>query len=129
MHACTTFWHPMQVQVANTQWILIVELHQFHNLYNAEIRSNAFCCCDLNKPCQSHASNLQGCDGYCDTQFSAYVSHCIQPYQCILFSSTFENTASIINLNYTFIFVLNSLPDMVSVKNSVRITNLNIVLS
>ena len=38
----------LKVQVAKTQWLLSLELHQFHNLYNAEvISSEEFCCCDI----------------------------------------------------------------------------------
>ena len=114
IYTYTTFWKSIQVQVANTQWILFVELHQFHNLYNAEVRSNEFCCCD--DSCNSQASKPQECDAKCDTWFTANVSHCIQPYWCSFNSSTIWATASIINLNYKFYFLLNSFPDMVSAK-------------
>ena len=107
----------MQVPVANSQWIFIVELHQFHNLYNAEVISDeGICCCDSSEPCASQASELPGCGEKCDTWFTADVSHCMPPYPCSIYTSTIRNAPSIINFNNKLIFVLNSLSDMVSVK-------------
>ena len=111
----------LQVQVSNTQWIIIVELHQFHNLYNAEMSSDdsdeGICCCDSSQvePCASQASELQGCGRTCDTLFRANASHRIQAYPCSFSTSTRWNTPSIDELN-KFVFVLSSFPDMVSAE-------------
>ena len=81
----------LQAQVAKTQWVLFVELHQFNNLYNAEvISSGGFCCCgiepanyDNNYYCNKRkAEYLPVCSPSCDTWLHAEVSHCIDPYPC-----------------------------------------------
>ena len=111
----------LQVHVSNTQWIMIVELHQFHNLYNAEMSSDdsneGICCCDSSQdqPCASQASKLQGCGRKCDTQLRANASHCIQAYPCSFSSSTHWSTPSIYD-SEKFVFVLSGFPDMVSAE-------------
>ena len=106
----------MQVQVASTQWILIVELQQFHNLYNAEMKSEKVCCCDSSELCVLQAADLQGCEGYCDIWLSADVSHCTQPYPCSFSTWVYYDTSLMDNLKDKFIFGLSSFPDRVSVK-------------
>ena len=109
----------LQVQVADTQWIIIVELHQFHNLYNAEMSRDdsdeGICCCDSSRPCASQASKLHGCDATCDTLLRANGSHCIQAYPCSFSTLTRWSTPSI-NDSYKFVFVLSSFSDMVSAE-------------
>ena len=113
----------LQVQVATTQWILMVELHQFRNLYNAEVIGNhGFCCCDIEPTnnnylqyCEEKAASLQGCSPSCDILLNAYVSHCIEPYPCSFYTTVWFDTASIDNFNDRFIFVLSSSPDEVRV--------------
>ena len=34
------------VQVTSSEWFLVVQIQDFLNLYNAEIRNNHYCCCD-----------------------------------------------------------------------------------
>ena len=112
----TQLFDNLQIQVANTQWILIVELHQFHNFYNAEMSSNEFCCCDSSESCVLDASKLQDCVENCDTWFTAEVSQCMQYYTCSFFTPILVDTPPIINLKNKFIFVLTSYPDFVSVS-------------
>ena len=76
----------MQVQIAKTHWLLLVEFHQFANLYNAEmIIGDGFCCSDANYLCTSEqAEHLPDCEPLCDTCLKAYVSNCIVPMPCLL---------------------------------------------
>ena len=34
------------MQLAKSEWFQVVQMQDFENLYNAEIRSNQYCCCD-----------------------------------------------------------------------------------
>ena len=34
------------VQVASSEWFLVVQMQDFLNLYDAEIRNSYYCCCD-----------------------------------------------------------------------------------
>ena len=109
----------LQVQlVVKTQWVLFVELHQFRNLYNAEVISGGgFCCCD-NPPTphnymyhyctDGEAKSLSGCSPSCDTWLNASVSHCTDPNPCSFSTEVLSQTASIDNFNEKFIFALNS---------------------
>ena len=39
------------VQVVSSEWFLAVQIQDFENTYNAEIRNNdQYCCCDSNVP-------------------------------------------------------------------------------
>ena len=117
VYTCTTFWQPIQVQLAKTQWILIVDLHQFHNLFNAEkANSERVCCCDSADECTLEADDLQGCSEYCDIWLRVNVSHCTQRYPCSLSTSVYYNTALIDNLKDRFFFILSASSDTVSVN-------------
>ena len=110
----------IQVQLAKTQWILIVDLYQFHNLFNAEMaNSEEVCCCDSTEKCAVDADDLQGCSADCDIWFDVYVTHCTQPYQCSFstFTSVDYDTALIDNLKNRFFFILNASSDTVSVNS------------
>ena len=113
----------VQAQVVKTKWLLSVELHQFHNLYNAEVINGlGFCCCDvqpLNSNylyyCEAELKHLLGCNSSCDTWLNASVSHCIEPNPCSFSTEVRFGTASIDNFNEKFIFVLSSFSDVVRV--------------
>ena len=77
------------------------------------MRCGKFCCCDSIKPCQSLASQLEGCGEQCDTRLSANVSQCTQPYPSSFSTSVHENP-SVDNLKDKFIFDLSTVPDTVS---------------
>ena len=34
------------VQVASSEWFLVVQIQDFENMYNDDIRNNEYCCCD-----------------------------------------------------------------------------------
>ena len=115
----------LQAQVVRTQWLLSVELHQFHNLYNAEVVSDhGFCCCDIDPTpkyylyyCNGEPKYLSGCNSSCDTGLNASVSHCTDPNPCSFSTEVRFDTASIDNFNEKFIFALSSS------SNAVRVTN------
>ena len=46
------------MQVASTEWILAVQIHNFTNLYNVEIVNDNYCCCDDNQSCGSVLNDL-----------------------------------------------------------------------
>ena len=100
----------------NTQWLLSVELHQFHNWYNVEvIPDEGFCCCDVDlngknykQFCNEEDKNLSGCYPYCDTWLNASVSHCIEPNACSFSTAVHFHTALMDNFNEKFIFALSS---------------------
>ena len=111
-----------------TKWILLVELHQFHNLYNAEMIDNhGICCCDTTLPwstsnyyCNTQVANLTFCNqltwAACDTWLNASVSHCLPPFPCSFSTETHTETSSVDNMNDIFVFVMSSSPNTVSVS-------------
>ena len=113
--------NPLQVQVSKTQRILLVKLHQFHNLYNVGKTSQQICCCgfaeNYNFYCKEQVADLPNCTGSCDTRFRAYVSPCLTTsYPCSLDTKVYYASSSIDDLNDTFIFVLDSFHGMVRVN-------------
>ena len=125
----------LQVQVVKTQWLLIVELHQFRNLYNAEVIDGyGFCCCDTSSNdyifnCEEIAEYMDyhNCKPSCDTWLNASVSHCIEPNACSYSTKVRLNSASLYILNEKFIFVLSTCcsPDTVRITKSLRILFIN----
>ena len=113
----------LQIQLATCQWILIVELCQFHNRYNAELISGqGFCCCDAkeedyDEKCNVHVTDLPQCPAKCDTVFNISVHPCLSTHSCSVATATHCNSASIPNLDYTFVLILESLPSKVSFVN------------
>ena len=118
-----------QVQVVKTEWILLVELRQFHNLYNAEMIDNhGICCCDTtyswsknNDYCNAQVANLTFCNQLiweCDTWLNASVPHCLTPFPCSFSTETHTVTSSVDNMNDTFVFVMSSSPNTVSVSGA-----------
>ena len=110
----------IQVQLAGCQQVLIVQLHEFENIYNAEvIEGRGFCCCDKktkDKNCKQQLKDLPDCPAKCDTWFSIYLSPCQSPLLCSTSTlSTCEGT-SVLSLEYTYEFVICSSQDTVSVN-------------
>ena len=115
--------------MVKTQWLLFVELHQFRNLYHAEVdvRGYGSCCCD------DPSTYMDCCDGGdyypslctpdCDTWLNASVSHCIEPNACSFSTPVQFHTASIDNFNEKFIFALSCS------SNAVRITRIKFMHS
>ena len=108
------------------QWLLIVELHQFHNLYNAiMVSGEGFCCCEYTEPdvqCNEEAAeSLPDCEP-CDTWLSASVSHCTEPSPCSFstLGHSDPSPTSTYNLTEKFVFVLSAgvSPDEVRVTKN-----------
>ena len=75
----------MQAQVANAQWILVVELNLVHESSAADTDPSPCCCvfpqinqCDY----VQDDSFVPSCTGICDTRLRAYLSHCQMPKNC-----------------------------------------------
>ena len=108
------------MQPANCQWLLTVDLHQFINIKNAEIRRAQFCCCDMSD-CSEELKNLHSCSDSCDTSFIISVSHCLIPSSCLLFTPTQFNSESVLNLLHKYEFVLANASNLVSINIHVYI--------
>ena len=65
------------VQVASSEWFLAVQIKKILNLYNAEIRENYYCCCDIIDCAGSdiNAVNHMGCSYYNTNCQPYYVLH------------------------------------------------------
>ena len=111
-----------QVQLATSQQILVVELLQFHNMYNAEIRQNKYCCCDEGniKTCKSELAGLEemSCAELCDTWFNISLSPCESAYMCSAATAAQCNSDPVHILDFKFEFAMRTnSSDTVSVNN------------
>ena len=108
----------LQAQAVKTQWLLFVELHQFHNLYNAQVKDGGgFCWCDTNPTTNKiinyyctygEAKNLSDCRPLCDTRLNVSVADCTDPNPCSFSTEVHFDTASIGNFSERFILALCS---------------------
>ena len=115
----------IQLQVVETQWLLIVELHQFHNLYNAKVVSgDGFCCCDYspNNVCNQDTAEDLECEVPCEIWLNTFVSHCTEPSPCSFstLGCSVPSPASTYNFTEKFVFVLSASvsPDEVRVTQN-----------
>ena len=96
--------------------MLNVQLHQFHNLYNTEIRpDDTFCCCDFTtfRTCADAPDEIMDeCFQLCDTSFLVRMQQCQNSDPCpvVMFTDNFVNSDTITNTSYQFRFVLSSFP-------------------
>ena len=125
MCVCTRTYLPIytKVQLATSQQLLVVELLQFHNMYNAEIRQDQYCCCDdgNNNLCTSQLGELEqmNCGPKCDTLFNISLSPCESAYLCSAATAPQWESDSVHNLNYKFAFAMrNDSFDIVSVQTN-----------
>ena len=97
-----------QVQLAACQQLLVVELLQFHNIYNVEVINGLYCCCDQNQPCTLQLEHLKEnvYEPKCDTWFNITLSPCESAYLCSAATATQCNSDPVHNLDYNFEFVL-----------------------
>ena len=105
----------LQVQTGNcSQWLLTVELYQFQNTNHVIKAEDAKrCCCDESPAnCGTELASLM-CDNTCDTQFLVFMSDCLSPPNCSIVTPTSWDTDSVMNLQYTFLFLLDAFPDHV----------------
>ena len=75
------------MQVASSEWVLGVHIHQFMNVYNAEIRNGKYCCCDDHfKECWENITDVNGMclisTYHCDTYFMLHVRECSSKDTC-----------------------------------------------
>ena len=64
------------VQVASSEWVLGVQIQNFTNFFNAELRENMYCCCDIPDTCDSNITEFTStyvkiCTTECNTYFVA----------------------------------------------------------
>ena len=105
------------VQPATSQQILVVELLQFQNIYNAEMSNDQYCCCDKNQ-CTSQLADLKqnSCESKCDTWFNISLSPRESAYLCSADTEPQWNSEPVHNLDYKFEFVMRNSSDTVSVS-------------
>ena len=112
----------LMLQLVYGQCILNVQLHQFDNIYNVEIRPeqtpSQFCCCDQGgDTCQTNltAFSTTECDSYvsCDTYFVATLSECqiSDPCPATLLSDVFHGISTMTDADYEFRFDLSTVPN------------------
>ena len=104
------------------QCALNVHLHQFQNMYNAEIRPkngvDRVCCCDQDsctyQTSLTKFSTTTKCSSskFCDTffQVSLIDSQVFAPYSAYSFSDVFFGNSTMTDVNYDFQFVLCDVP-------------------
>ena len=100
------------------QCFLNIQLHQYENIYNVEIRpdlTDPFCCCDQNR-CQSNLDEIskKSCDRdqLCDSYFEASMleSQNFETWPTMFRSEVFEDSSTRTDVNYTFYFLLSKVP-------------------
>ena len=119
--------------MGNCKWIVNVQLHQFQNKYNAELKDNVICCCDTPKKsmCGSDTNHLvenllkndtnnsnSKCDDRCDTWFEVTLSPCQseESLNCTrtTFTTASRNAGSVIEFGFLFHFESTVSPKNVS---------------
>ena len=116
------------IQVALSQWALVIQLLEFHNPLNivteeTEMNENSdieYCCCDKNSVCASQSSfyNMNhNCDNKCDIFFVVSVSNCDDnsaPCSISTIEGTIKDSPPDSLYGYTFFFNLVDLVNLVS---------------
>ena len=75
------------MQLAGGEWVLGVQIQQFENPRDSEIRNGLYCCCDFDVLCQESLSDLQMCvhtqsNHRCDNYFVVYARACSYNSTC-----------------------------------------------
>ena len=76
------------LQVASSdQWVLGVQIQNFMNMHNAEVRNDNYCCCDGHfKQCRKNITDLNGMcfnsTERCEAYFVLYVRECSSQGTC-----------------------------------------------
>ena len=117
----------VQLYIATSHKLLVVELLQFHNMYNAEVINGEYCCCDTTDPsiCEDNLEFLKetDCKRLCDTWFNVSLSPCESAYLCSAATEPHCNDP-VHHLDYKFEFVMRSdFSDHVSVNKLHLIAN------
>ena len=113
------------VQITSSEQVLGVEIAHFENMYNAEIRSGNYCCCDApDSSCVMTLETLQICPNACKPFefFSVHFQHCPSCNDCIALTKainfSFDPTSEKIS---PFIFQIPLKQSDMELYNQVRI--------
>ena len=73
--------------MANSEWVLCVQVEHFENLYNAEIRNDEYCCCDVSYlvvPCVQVVTdiNVAECTSECEPYLEIRFEVCFANRSC-----------------------------------------------
>ena len=110
------------LQVNQCQILLNVQLLEFQNVNNMEIRNGklggiTYCCCD-GSTCSSIKNYIimSSCPPECDVFFNVMLSECQFPSGCLIttFNEAIFDSPSVFYIGYNFTFILNSIPQQVS---------------
>ena len=84
--------------MASSEWALCLRVEHFENLYNAEIRNDKYCCCDVYNlfvPCVEVFTdlNVTDCTSECEPYFELGFEVCFANGTC----SNMKNEAAVID--------------------------------
>ena len=107
------------MQVVQCEWILDVQLFNYHNPNNAERRPVGLvtldCCCDTAR-CEALSIDLDQCPATCGVFFNVQLSDCQLPSDCFIstVNGSITDSPPMSPYGYIFSFTLDSIPDDVS---------------
>ena len=110
--------HECMIQVVQCEWILDVQLFNYHNHKNAETRLfdniTSECCCDT-AVCAGSGLALDQCPETCDIFFNVQLSKCMRPIGCFITTINESITDSLPKspYGYIFSFTLDIIPENV----------------
>ena len=105
------------------QWALVIELFEFDNPMNWEIREISpgtieYCCCDSENTCSPDRSavSLTQCTNNCDTFFIVELLECEGQQQCFIstIAGTLQDSYSHSSFGYIFTFNINNISSEVN---------------
>ena len=112
------------MQVTTCQWSLVIQLLEFHNSMNIEIKEDSsdeilYCCCDDHEgsTCASKSifyNNTNNCADKCDIFFLLSLSdESSDPHSISTIKGTIINSLPHSPYGYIFSFVLHDIPNLV----------------
>ena len=111
--------YPTLLQGTRGQYTFVIELFEFQNLRNLEIREigrdTEFCCCDDDMTCVEDIddSSLDNCDRECDTFVAVLPPDCEEGQACEITTSPVDQITSVSPFGYIFLFNLDGLSNEV----------------
>ena len=102
-----TLIFPSHTKVVSSESVVVVHMLQYHNLYNAEVRGDQFCCCG-EEICVNRTNFPSRCLSVCNIMFRIYFSGCSLTEACTLTTGVFSNASSIISWPITELAFVNS---------------------
>ena len=78
---CSLILMCLCMQVTSSEWLLGIQIQQFENLYNAEIKQEQFCCCDIStSDCNGNMTLLKdaiiNCSFQCQVYYKIHIQVC-----------------------------------------------------